>query len=311
MPQIGRDMTLDRNMETPREIALIGPGRVGTALGRLAVRAGWRVVAIGGRNAARTREAAERIGSDVAACDMAPAACSARFVLLTLSDDAISSVCQDLAEQSAFKPGAIVAHCSGALASAALEPAVRLCQCAVASMHPLQTFPNFEDPGEMLRGVACVCEGDERALQSVEMLARDLGMQPIRIASEAKTLYHAAAVMACNYLTALMDAALETAERAGIEREVMWKALRPLVDTTLRNITAMGAPGALSGPIARGDASTVRHHVEALDAESPSLSDVYKTLGERAVALALEKGTLTAERAREIQSALFGKDKGS
>ena len=125
-------------------LSIIGPGRVGTAIGVLAAQAGYSVAAVGGRHKERTTQAAQRIGKNVRACTMPEAAKSANLVFITVSDDAIEQVCSEIASQNAFNQNSIVIHCSGALSSDILSTARNRCQCFVASMHPLQTFPTVD-----------------------------------------------------------------------------------------------------------------------------------------------------------------------
>lgn len=287
-------------------LAIIGPGKVGTAIGILAARAGYPVVALGGRHKESTIAAARRIGKDVRACDIMEAGQSAKIVFLCLSDDAIENVCRKLAKQNRFIKGAIVAHCSGVLSSDILSTARDCCKCSVASMHPLQTFPTIDAAIKMMSGTYCFYEGDEGAITVIENLAKNLGLRPIRIASKSKVLYHAAAVMACNYLVTLMDSAVQLAESADIDRITAWSALKPLVTATLNNISEMGTVNSLTGPIARGDVKTVRRHLQELASAHGHLTSIYRTMGLYTVEMAVKKGSITAEKAAEIRDLLAG-----
>ncbi len=285
-------------------LAIIGPGKVGTALGVLAARAGYRVAAVGGRHIESTAVAARRIGNDVRACEAAEAAGSAELVLLTVTDDVVEQVCIELAGRRAFREGAIVAHCSGSLGSDVLASARDLCRCSVASMHPLQTFPAVEAVIADLPGTYCFCEGDKDAVPVVEELAGRIGLRPVRIPAGAKTLYHAASVLACNYLVALLDAAIAAAEQAGIDRSTAWATFQPLVAATVKNVGERGPVQALTGPIVRGDVETVRRHLQELDRVDGELANIYRVLGRRALDLAIRKGALTGPKVEEILAAL-------
>ena len=285
-------------------IAIIGPGKVGTSLGILAARAGYSVVAVGGHRKESTATAARRIGKHVRACDTIDAAKSAEMVFLTLPDDIIEKICSELAQKNKFTKGAIVVHCSGALSSNILSAARQYCQCSVASMHPLQTFPTIDAAIKMMSGAYCFYEGDEGAIPVVEHLAGDIGLRPVPISSTSKTLYHAAAVMACNYFVALMDSAIAFAEKAGIDHKTACSALEPLVAMTLKNITEMGTINSLTGPIARGDVKTIRRHLQELPSSPANLASVYRTMGLYTVEMAVRKGTITTEKADQIKNLL-------
>jgi len=285
-------------------LAIIGPGKVGTSIGILASRAGYHIVAVGGRNKERTSAAAKRIGNDVRACSISEAANKAQMVLLSVPDDAIEDVCVKLAEQRKFKQKAVVVHCSGALSSNVLTAARDYCKCSVASMHPLQTFPKIDEAVKRIKGAYCFCEGDENAVRVIEQLAKNIGLEPVRISSKSKTLSHAAAVMACNYLVVLMDSAVNLAENAGIDRKTAMLSLNLLAAATLDNISKMGTTDSLTGPIARGDIETVSCHLHELSSKDEALAAIYRTMGLYATEMAAKKGTITAKKTKKIKSLL-------
>ena len=287
------------------DIVIIGPGVVGRTLAILAGRAGRRVAGIGGRDEGKARAAAEAVGPDVRAGKMEEMARLGQLVLLTVSDDAIEPVCRSLAEAGCFSADAVVAHCCGAIASDVLSSARELCGAAVGSMHPLQTFPSVEAGLEKLPGAYCFCEGDERAVEALEDLARAVGGNPVRMSADGKLLYHASAVMACNYFTALMDAALAAAGHAGIGRGDTLSALEPLVRATMENVFAKGPEKALTGPIARGDDRLVSRQFADVSAADENLGQIYQVLGLWTVDVALRKGTIDEEKARKLRE-IFG-----
>lgn len=291
-------------MQDVPDIAIVGPGRVGVALGMLAARAGLNVRAVAGRDASAARTAAGRIGAGVRACDPGEAAGSADLVLLTVPDDAIADVCARLAEAGAFRRGAVVAHCSGGLDSSVLAPARNTCGCAIGSMHPLQTFPTADAAVERLPGSYCFIEGDERAAGTLEQLARAIGANPVPIDPPGKALHHTAAVTACNYLVTLLDAAGRLAETAGVDPETYRRALEPLMRTTLDNALSMGPERALTGPIVRGDVDTVRRHLAAIAGLDENTAALYRAAGRCTIDLAVRSGRLDERRANDLRDLL-------
>lgn len=285
-------------------LAIIGPGMVGTTLAALAAQSGEYRVILG----AREPTIAEKQG--VAVMDIETAARQGDIVLLTVKDDVIATVCADLASAQAFKPKAVVAHCSGALSSDVLQPAKTHCDAKVASLHPLQTFPSVAAAINKLQGAYCFQEGDHEALAMLKKLAQHMGMETVTLDKEAKVLYHAAAVMACNYLTALMDAALALGESAGIQRNILWQALNPLINATLNNINNNINDGdikaALTGPIARGDAETVQRHLQAINAlnteNDTDNTALYRALGQHTLQIAAD--SLSEETCVELEQLL-------
>ena len=298
-------------MQANPDISIIGPGKVGTAIGVQAARAGWRVAAVGGGRPGRAEAAAEAIGRGARACSPPEAAGLGGLVLLTVPDGAIAGVCDELAAAEAFGGEAVVAHCCGAIGSGVLQSARERCGCSIGSMHPLQTFATVEAAMDRLAGTWCFCEGDDRAVGVLGRLAEAVGARPARIRAEDKALYHAAAVTACNYVVTLLDAAAAMAESAGISRADWLAAAGPIVRATIDNVSRVGPEQALTGPVARGDAETVGRHVEALRGAGAGLRELYATVGQGTVQLALRKGTIDPRQAgvlSEILNGLFGRE---
>ncbi|WP_284209310.1 DUF2520 domain-containing protein, partial [Chitiniphilus shinanonensis] len=115
------------------------------------------------------------------------------------------------------------------------------------------------------------------ALPRLEALAQALGGQPFRLAPGGKAAYHAATVVASNYLVTLAALAQQLAAQAGLDTDAASAVLGPLMRQTLDNVLALGPAAALTGPIARGDAQTVARHLAAID--DPLLEAAYRTLG--------------------------------
>src|SRR5690348_2801750 len=189
----------------------------------------------------------------------------AELVLLCVPDRAIADAAR------AVSPGPWVAHVSGATPLAALDPHTRR-----FSVHPLQTFTLSRGPEQLDGAWAAVTAEDDDALGTGLSLAETLGLQPFELADEARTLYHAGAVFASNYIVTLQRAAALLFEAAGAPPE----ALEPLMLRTIENGFE------LTGPISRGDWATVAAHREAIAESRPELDDLYETLAGATVALA-------------------------
>lgn len=275
---------------SPSSIAIIGPGNLGLALANcLATK---HQVYLAGRSITDTKTKAalldKKVSKQVFVVTMDEAAQQADLVLLTVSDSAIETVARSL--QAHFKADAIIAHCSGALSSSILSKTSQR-NNKTCSLHPLNTFPNVEDSLGRLsnetHGTYLYCEGDQSALVITDKLFGELGFKPVTIKPEAKTLYHTACVFACNYLNSLMEASLQTAEAADIDRDQFWQSLQPIIHSTLQNINHSGTAQSLSGPIARTDSKTIAKHIEALD-ESTDLTALYQELGKVALTMLLD-----------------------
>lgn len=288
-------------------ISIIGPGKLGVALAKLARSAGYRVTAVAGRDRGRAQVAAAAIGPETQALTPVEAASTSDLIFLTVSDSAIRAVAEDLAAAAAISDGSILVHCSGALTSEILASVQEDRQVAVASFHPLQTFPTVARAEADLPGSSCFLEGDARALEVLEVFGAEIGTQCVRIETRAKVLYHAGAVIACNYLCALMDAALSATEAAGVERTTAWPALQPLIQSTFENIGLLGPAAALTGPIQRGDGETVALHLRAIEESAPELGTLYRALGLHTLELATREeapAKLSLKDAQELRRLL-------
>jgi len=281
-------------------IGFVGAGKVGSAVALILQRAGYEVIGV----ASRSRASAEVLGQQLG-CPVLPAAEVARRadgLFITASDDAIARVAAEIAQEGAFHTGQFVLHMSGALTSRALEPAAA--QGAVTlSIHPIQSFATVEKALALLPGSYFSIEGDPRGYDFARRVVNDLGGKSFFLDLDAKVLYHAAAVTACNYLVGLLACSMQMLEAAGIPEEVGLPAFLPLVTGTFENVRALGIPGALTGPIARGDIGTLEKHLAALKGMPRQLA-VYTALGLVTVDVALAKGTISREQAAKLRSLL-------
>jgi predicted short-subunit dehydrogenase-like oxidoreductase (DUF2520 family) len=284
------------------KIGFIGAGTVGTALAVRLAEQGYPVVAV----ASRTRASAEKLADRIINCRVAEksqeVAQLADLVFITTPDDAIASVVNAIQ----WRQGQMVVHCNGSASTDILEKA-RRASALVGSFHPLQTFADLAEALENLPGSAFAIEAEEPLHDLLARMAHDLGGQGFRLRAEDKVLYHAAAVITSNYTVALMKMATDLWRSFGVPAAQATQALLPLLRGTVNNIDKIGLPNCLTGPIARGDVSTLRNHLNALRERAPGMIDAYRQLGLQAIPIALEKGRISQERAREIKALLEGK----
>lgn len=283
----------------PVKIAIIGAGVLGTSLGILLRRAGHEIVAVSSRTLRSSRAAVAAIGGGAVVSDPGTAALGADLVVLAVPDRAIPMVAIQVAAGGALRRGAVVAHLSGALPAGVLA-GVRAAGGSLGSMHPLQSFADVETAVTTLPGSYVFVEGDDEAVAVLHALASSIDAKPVPVSSASKSLYHAAASVASNYLVTIADFAADLMGKAGVPADLALKALLPLMTGTLRNLATVGLPDALTGPIARGDVGTVRQHLEALRAAPGDLVRLYAALGRKTVEVALRKGRLDRRTADEI-----------
>ena len=272
------------------------------ALGRLLLDGGQPVVCVAGRDAGNARTAATFIGSAVEPVEFDELARRARRILIAVSDYAIAEVSDRLSASSETR--GIVLHTCGALDESALGN-LQNAGFSCGTIHPLQTVASPEAGVAALRGCAFAVSGDDVALEWAREIARLLDGEVLTISGENRSLYHAAAVMASNHVVALADAAQQMlASAAGVDGKTALRALAPLLRDSITNVIERGPAAALTGPIERGDAGTVRRHLQSLP--PGTLRDLYCAAGKQTLDVAMRKG-LRSEALTEIEMALRGK----
>jgi predicted short-subunit dehydrogenase-like oxidoreductase (DUF2520 family) len=262
------------------DIAIVGGGTVGTAVGVAWAGAGHRIVAVAGRQETVSRAKTWLPGVPV--LPIAEAVAGAELVAIGVPDEVLPAIVSTVASE--VTRGVDVLHLSGASGLDVLEPAVEAGARPLA-VHPLQTFADVAGALETLPGCAvAVTATDDDGFVLGETLGRDLGGRPFRLPDAQRPLYHAAAVFASNYLVAVSGAADALFSRAGVPEALA--AMRPLQEATLTNVHRLGPRAALTGPAVRGDAKTIDRNLSAIAAADPELVAPYVALCRAAMVVA-------------------------
>jgi len=272
-------------------VALIGAGRVATALGVLLERAQYHVSAAAGRRASFKR-AREHLPFAVFATP-ADAARPADVVIFGVPDDLIAQGCAAMAGEGAFREGQRVIHLSGAVGLDALGPAAEA-GAEPLSLHPLQTIPDVQTGIERLPGswIAVTARSDGGQGFGTK-LCEDVGAKPFPLSDAVKPLYHAAAVFCSNYLVVVEGMAEQLFLMAGLPDPL--PMMEPLARNAFEATMERGPADALTGPAARGDVGTVRRNLQALRARVPEAVPAYVALARQAARLARASGRLDAQ----------------
>lgn len=249
-------------MTVAPRLRVIGPGRAGRSLAAALAEAGWDVHGILGRDD-----------------DPTDALVGVDLVVIATPDRAIAGVARGIRPVAGAGPGAVLAHLAGSLGLGALEPHQR-----VTAVHPLVSLPSAEVGAHRLASGAWFAVAGHPIGQRV---AADLGGRWFEVADADRASYHAAAAVASNHLVALLGQVERIATGIGVPPEAYWA----LAADTVANVAALGAADALTGPVARGDWSTVTRHLAALDA---SEHEAYRALASAARRL-VDDGGLPAD----------------
>ena len=268
-------------------IFVMGAGRAGVGLARALRAAGVEVAGLHGRH--------EQDGADQITVGALPSSLQrAAVVLVTVRDAQIEDALRELLSAGPA-PGSVVLHASGSVDPPMLE-AVREAGHPAGTFHPLLPLADPSLAATALRGAYIGIDGDEAARSVSKALATALGARTLEIPTGEKARYHAAAVIASNFPAVLLRLAERVLADAGVPSADARGAARSLLRVAVANLESGDAARILTGPIVRGDALTVRSHVNAL-ASDPEVLAVYRALSLAALELAREGGTSAAELA--------------
>ncbi len=281
------------------KLGFIGAGTIGSSLALQLSSKGYPVVAVSSRHQTSAGNLAQAICGCSPVNSNQAVADTAELVFITTPDDVIASV----ASQTKWHRGQRVVHCSGADSTDILEPARKSGAC-VGVFHPLQTFASVKQAIENTPGSTFALEAEGPLLKILQTIATALGGRLIELKANDKVVYHAAAVIACNYLVTLVKLATDLWQTFGIPINQATEALLPLVRGTIHNIETVGIPECLTGPIARGDSGTIKKHLGALQKAAPDLLTTYRELGLKTIPIALAKGRIDEHQAEELRSIL-------
>ncbi len=285
------------------KLGFIGAGTVGTALAVRLNSKGYQIVAV----SSRSQVSAENLARAVSNCRVfnnnQDVVDIAELVFITTPDDAIATV----ASQIKWHGGQSVVHCSGADSTEILQPAKKS-GVHVGVFHPLQTFASTKQAMENMPGSTFAVEAEEPLLDTLKDMATALDGHWIELKASDKVIYHAAAVMACNYVVTLVKLATDLWQTFHIPPQQATQALVPLLYGTISNIETIGIPQCLTGPIARGDSGTIKKHLSALEEVAPAILSTYRELGLQTIPIALAKGRINEQQAQELET-ILGKPK--
>jgi predicted short-subunit dehydrogenase-like oxidoreductase (DUF2520 family) len=298
-------------------LSCIGGGRLGSTLCRLFAEQQTLDIAIGqllNRHLESASHAVRFIGQGEAVATMNQLK-PADLWLIATPDDKIETVSRALAETMLLRPGDMVFHCSGSLNSEVLSLPQDQSQsaaekaCLRASVHPIHSFADPAKSVSSFAGSSCAVEGEAAASDYVTRLFSAIGGNCFALRSDKKTLYHAATVMACNNLVALLASSKQMLAAADIAADQQDAILNPLIRQTVDNyLYHSDARAVLTGPISRGDSDTVAAHLRAIadsdQTQAASWQSVYAALGEVAVEIARQQAYASEDKLDNITQLL-------
>ena len=286
-----------------KTINFIGCGHVGKTLGWLWNEGGvFKIGDVLTRSIESSLSAVEFIKSGRAVSDLEQMQ-KADIYLIGTPDDQIIESCRSLVKSDLIETGNIIFQCSGSVSSSHLNM-VKDQGALIASIHPVKSFADPAIAYKSFTGTFCGAEGDSEATEILTKAFEAIGGKIFSIKPEYKTEYHAANVIVCNYLTALLELGTKVFERAGVSHETAMQLMEPLVRETVNNNFELGTVQALTGPIARGDHEVVQRQLESLMTWDVEIADLYQRLGSIALELSEAQGTASTESIMSLKGLL-------
>ena len=269
-------------------IGFIGAGVLGKGLALALADKDYRVVAAYSRSVNSAQQLADQVPGCRVVDSVQELAEAVDLVFITTPDSAINQV----AASVIWRRGQGAVHCCGAASIEILKPASD--QGAVTgALHPFQTFGGVTDAAEaaaLLSGVTFAVAGQGWLADFLWDLSKEMGGWPVSITDADRPLYHAAAVLGCGHLAALLQAVVEVWQAMGFSSQQAMQSLYPLCRATLDAVAEHGAAASATGPVIRGDVGTLRSHLEALFLRLPELVPIYGALATASLPLAASRG---------------------
>ncbi|MDX1993514.1 MAG: DUF2520 domain-containing protein [bacterium] len=279
-------------------LGFVGAGKVGKVLARLWHEAGYEVVAICSRTPASAAVLANQVNARVVLQPLEVIR-TADLTFLTVPDDAIGAVVQS-ASGTALRGKAVV-HVSGAHDAHILTP-LQEQGASIGSLHPAFAFADVESALRGLPGSTFALEADDEVLRGwLRELVEAVHGRVLDIPRGGKAQYHAALVMLSNYTVTLYSLAERLLSSLGADQQAVDGALNALLESVQHNLRYTGLPWALTGPLTRADAGTIRLHLAVLKQADPDLSDLYIKLARQTYPILEARGVNTAFIEKTLQ----------
>ena len=267
-------------------ISIVGAGRLGGALALALDKAGFDVEFLIYRTSEPPAEFSSRFRKRPVIKAIADVSeIRSDIIFITTQDAEIATATKQLAELIVDSPTMFIT--SGAISSASIDE-LRAKGCRIGSLHPLVSISDPILGADRFSGAYFCVEGDTEAVTQAESIVKALGGHSFSIDPDKKALYHASAVMASGDLLALIDMAVGTLEKCGLDRDIARAVLLPLIRSTVENFAEQGIEDSLTGPFVRGDSATFERHLDALKENSTNTElETYLDLGERSLEIAM------------------------
>lgn len=260
-------------------ISFIGAGKVGSALSLYFKQKGLQIGGFYSRTHSHALDAC-KLTSSTAYSNISELLKHSSMVWITVSDDSLETVAKEIAQLEIPAHIKAFIHTSGVHSIKALQ-SIQKKGFATYSAHPLMAFGKANESAKQLSDIYFSLETSSETKDNYLLrFFEKTGNPVLRIDTDKKELYHCAASVLSNYLVTLLNLAYEMFAESGMTKKEIKEATEPLLRSTLKNIVENEKMSdALTGPIKRGDKTTVIKHLTALEKNMPDKMALYKELG--------------------------------
>lgn len=266
-------------------LGFIGAGRLARCLAIGFSRAGYPVAAVAARSAASAQRLARELPQCRAMAHPQAVVDASDVVFLAVPDDNIGTIANILRFDRKRAGSQALVHCSGATQVEVLA-AARAQGASIGGFHPLYLFGGDDGDLGRIAGCSVTIEAPDELAALLEALARSLGCEVLTLPGGQRMLYHGAAHYAASFVLGALDEAAEIWGMLGFTEEQSLRALLPMLAGTVQAARAKGLPGALAGPVSRGDAATLTRQLAAFERLGAEHAALYALLTRRLLSLA-------------------------
>ncbi len=275
-------------------IGIIGSGKVGTSLGKFFVSKGLSLTGFFDSYEKEAIDAADFTGTKYYE-KLEDLVKDSDTLFLTVPDGLITEVWNAIKDMPV--KGKYICHCSGALSAGEAFPKAEERGAYIASVHPLFAVSDKYHSYQELDDACFTIEGGEKSEDMVKLF-KSFGNPVVKIMAENKVKYHLAAAIASNHVIALMEQSLSLLTECGFDEEGARKALTPIVTKNVSHILQDGTAASLTGPVERGDVTTVKKHLACLSEEDQLL---YRLLSKKLLNIGKKKNPTRDYSALEVE----------
>ena len=284
-------------------VAIIGAGRVGSALANALCQKGYQIVAIIDKHLSSSEKFRTQIQVEICSNNISKLI-PVDLIFISVPDDSIEIIVNELKVKfEKMKLSRFLFHTSGALSSDILEP-IQKYGVSTASFHPIQTFFGEKQDYRKFENIYVSIEGDKKAVLKAKKIINNLGGKFLLIPKEFKPLYHLACTITSNYLNTLLFTVIDLLKMINFSEKKSLEILFPLISTTIDNIKKNGLNNSLTGPIARGDVGTVKKHLSILSESFSEYKPLYQELGKVAMNYPSIKDKMDSQKYQALEKLL-------